>query len=92
MDFRDYPKTGKQATRMVDYLDWNRDDQVELLLQVFSRTESWFEVVSRGSTGTWRNVMTARCAGSERSTPVALDSTTVSPRDSGAVSGSRPGG
>jgi hypothetical protein len=92
VDFRDYPKTGKQAPRLVDYLDWTRDDQVEMLLQVFGSTDSWFEVVARSSTGQWRTVLHGRCEGNTRSTPVQPTQDSAAARDSGVVSGSRPGG
>lgn len=61
VDFRDYPKTRKAALRVIDYLDWTRDDQVELLLQVFGTRETWFEAVSRDSRGHWRRVLSDRC-------------------------------
>ena len=93
VDFRDYPKTGKQAPRLVDYLDWTRDDQVELLLQVFGTSDTWFEVVAKSTTGEWRTVLHGRCEGSVRSTPMQpTQDSTAAARDSGVVSGSRPGG
>jgi hypothetical protein len=58
--FNDYPKTGKAAPRVVDYLDWNRDDQVEMLLQVYGSTSSWFEAVGKGKTG-WHRVFADHC-------------------------------
>jgi hypothetical protein len=35
VNFRSYPETGKAAPRVIDYLDWTRDDKAELLLQVY---------------------------------------------------------
>jgi hypothetical protein len=61
VDFRDYATTGKQAPRVVDFLDWNRDDQVDLLLQTFGVNDAWYEAVSRGADGTWRRVFRDRC-------------------------------
>src|SRR5690606_38186593 len=31
VDYRNYAQTKKSAPRVIDYLDWTRDDQVELL-------------------------------------------------------------
>lgn len=61
VDFRGYPQTGKAAPRLIDYLDWTRDDQVELLLQVYGRTDTWFEAVARDAEGRWRRVLVDRC-------------------------------
>jgi hypothetical protein len=93
IDYRDYPKTGKQAPRVVDYLDWTRDGQVELLLRVFGVSDSWFEVVARGTDGAWHTTLHGRCESGQRQAPTPIaDSTRIAPRDSGVVSGSRPGG
>lgn len=89
VDFRDYPKTGKQAARVVDYLDWTRDDQVELLLRVFGVSDSWFEVVAKGTDGKWRTTLHGRCDQGSRSAPSSTDFTGA-PGDTGVVSGSRP--
>jgi hypothetical protein len=66
--FNDYPRTGKQAPRVVDYLDWNRDDQVEMLLQVYGSTSSWFEAVGKTKTG-WRRTFADHCEGARPSMP-----------------------
>jgi hypothetical protein len=89
VDFRDYPRTGKQAARVVDYLDWTRDDQVELLLRVFGVSDSWFEVVAKGTDGKWRTTLHGRCATGHSTAPSANDSASAS-RDTGTVTGSRP--
>lgn len=68
VDFRSYPQTRKSAPRVIDYLDWTRDDQVELLLQVFGTRDTWFEAVSRDAEGRWRRVLRDRCAQGGRST------------------------
>lgn len=52
-EVRDYRTAGKGAPELVDYLDWNGDDRRELLVQVFGRSQSWYEVVSQQS-GRWR--------------------------------------
>ena len=61
VDYRDYATTGKQAPRVIDFLDWNRDDQVDLLLQTFGVNDMWYEAVSRGNDGVWRRVFRDRC-------------------------------
>lgn len=58
----DYPAEGKAAPRVIDYLDWNRDDQVDLLLQVYGVRGSWFEAIARGPGNRWRRIMSDRCA------------------------------
>ena len=59
--FNDYPSQGKAAPRVVDYLDWTRDDQPELLLQVYGINDTWFEVVGRKADGTWHRTFRDRC-------------------------------
>jgi len=61
VDFRSYPRTRKAAIRAIDYLDWTRDDQVELLLQVYGTRDTWFEAVGRDDEGHWRRVLNDRC-------------------------------
>ena len=59
--FQNYPQGGKAAPRVVDVLDWNRDGQADLLLQVYGISDTWFEAVSRTSAGKWQNVFRDRC-------------------------------
>jgi hypothetical protein len=61
VDYRSYPQTRKAAIRVIDYLDWTRDDQVELLLQVFGTRDTWFEAIARDAAGRWRRVLNDRC-------------------------------
>ena len=61
VSFNNYPQTGKAAPRVVDFLDWNRDGQVDLLLQVYGTNGTWFEAVSRDQRGIWRRVFQDRC-------------------------------
>jgi hypothetical protein len=61
VSFRNYAETGKAAPRVVDYLDWSRDDQPELLLQVYGVNYTWFEAVGRGRDGKWRRIFSDRC-------------------------------
>lgn len=51
-EVRDYRRVGKAAPRVIDYLNWDELEGPELLIQVFGRTESWYDVLTiRG--GTW---------------------------------------
>jgi hypothetical protein len=68
VDFRNYPQTRKSAVRVIDYLDWTRDDQVELLLQVYGTRDTWFEAVARDPEGRWRRVLNDRCPDGGRAT------------------------
>lgn len=54
-DVRDYRRTGKAAPRLIDYLDWDGVEGAEILLKVFGRTDSWFEVISQRG-GEWTKV------------------------------------
>jgi hypothetical protein len=45
--YTSYPDQGKAAPRVIDFLDWNRSGQPELLLEVFGSRTSWFEAVGR---------------------------------------------
>jgi len=59
--FVDYPASGKIAPRVVDFLDWNRDEQPDILLQVYGVNDVWFEAISRNQRGQWRRVFQNRC-------------------------------
>lgn len=61
VSFRNYPETGKAAPRVVDFLDWSRDNEAELLLQVYGVNDSWFEAIGRGRDGNWRRIFRDRC-------------------------------
>ncbi|CAN5612073.1 hypothetical protein BH23GEM9_BH23GEM9_34190 [soil metagenome] len=61
VNFRNYPETGKAAPRVVDFLDWSRDDQAELLLQVYGVNDTWFEAIGSRRDGTWRRIFRDRC-------------------------------
>jgi hypothetical protein len=61
VSFRNYPETGKAAPRVVDFLDWSRDDQAELLLQVYGVSDTWFEAIGRSRDGNWRRIFRDRC-------------------------------
>lgn len=55
-----YRTEGKAAPRVIDFLDWDRDGAVDLLLQVYGTDSAWFEAVSRVQ-DRWRRVLADRC-------------------------------
>lgn len=58
--FTDYPRQGKAAPRVIDFLDWDNDGSPELLLEVFGTRDRWFEAV--GDTGDgWERILEDRC-------------------------------
>ena len=60
VEYNNYASTGKTAPRLVDYLDWDRDGQVELLIQHYGVADTWFSAVGR--TGNrWRVIFQHRC-------------------------------
>jgi hypothetical protein len=61
VQFTNYAEAGKAAPRVVDFLDWNRDDQPDLLLQVYGINDIWFETVGKTQGGTWRRTFRDRC-------------------------------
>jgi hypothetical protein len=79
VDYRGYPATRKAAPRVIDYLDWTRDDQVELLLQLFGTSDTWFEAVARDTEGRWRRVLNDRCDGAGRASLMPPMPAPVSP-------------
>jgi hypothetical protein len=61
VSFNNYPESGKTAPRVVDFLDWNRDGQVDLLLQMYGINGTWFEAVSRNQRGAWQRAFRDKC-------------------------------
>ncbi len=59
--FQKYEVDGKAAPRVVDILDWNRDGQVDLLLQVYGNNDTWFEAVGKNAAGKWARTFVDRC-------------------------------
>ncbi len=56
----DYQEEGKQATRSIDFLDWDRDGQVEILLQNYGPQTTWLSAL--GTVGDeWRPIYDGRC-------------------------------
>lgn len=81
VEFHDYAHGGKQLTRVIEYLDWNRDDQVELLAQGLSDRQWWFEAYGKRGRG-WHRIFRQRCeAPALQAAPVTstLPQTTTSP-------------
>ena len=76
VSYRNYAETGKAAPRVIDYLDWTRDESPELLLQVYGVNDTWFEAIGRSADGTWRRVYRDRCedGGRRLPTPARPDS------------------
>jgi hypothetical protein len=83
VNFRNYAETGKAAPRVIDYLDWTRDNQADLLLQVYGVNDTWFEAVGRTRDGSWRRTFQDRCeeGGRRLQAPAAVD--TAAARTSG---------
>lgn len=79
--FTNYPTDSKAAPRVVDILDWNRDGQADLLLQMYGNTDTWFEAVGRDERGKWRTTFKDRCekpsTATSIPTPGKVDSTAV---------------
>jgi hypothetical protein len=44
-EVRDYRRTGKAAPRVVDYVNWDEGATPEILLEVFGRTQSWYDIL-----------------------------------------------
>lgn len=72
-EYNDYASTGKAAPRLVDYLDWDRDGQVELLLQYYGVADTWFAAVGRAGSQ-WRTIFQHRCPPSAAAPPAEQDS------------------
>jgi hypothetical protein len=68
VQFTDYPTQGKAAPRVIDFLDWTRDDQPELLLQVYGISDTWFETVGKKADGKWHRTFRDRCQKSANTT------------------------
>jgi hypothetical protein len=61
VSYRPYPEQGKQAPRVVEFLDWDRDGQVELMLRLYGTSDSWLEALDRDARGRWRRTFQDRC-------------------------------
>jgi hypothetical protein len=60
--FSDYGDGGKAAPRIIDFLDWDRDEagNVEFLLEIFGTRTSWFRAVGFAD-GRWQTIFQDRC-------------------------------
>lgn len=86
--FRDYATAGKAAPRVIDFLDWDRDGESELLLQVYGTQRAWFEAV--GKVGEeWRTIYELRCEGAEAEL-AAQEAAAVDSVTADTVAGSAP--
>jgi hypothetical protein len=81
VSFNNYPQTGKAAPRLVDFLDWNRDGQVDLLIQMYGVTGTWFEAVSRNQRGEWQRAFRDKCDKPSASVIPQPDTTATQPAD-----------
>ena len=77
--FHDYARGSKAAPRVIDYLDWDRDGQAELLLQTFGATNAWFEAIgNRGER--WTHIYRGSCpAASQPATAAAAPASVDTP-------------
>lgn len=73
--YREVGVDGKEATRLVDHLDWDEDGSDEVLLEVFGTAGRWFAGLTRDQ-GAWRESFDEGCA------PEAPE-----PRESGVAGG-----
>lgn len=86
--FRDYPTEGKAAPRVLDFLDWDRDGEAELLLQVYGTQRSWFEAVGKIGDD-WRTIYQLKCEGAEAE-QAAQEAAAVDSVTADTVAGSTP--
>ncbi len=84
VSYTSYTAEGKAAPRTIDFLDWDRDGSVEILLEVFGTRNSWYAAV--GPDGDeWSRTFEDRC--DERAEPVIPDTTAT---DTAAAARSTP--
>jgi hypothetical protein len=79
VELRDYASGGKAAPRLIDALDWDRDDALELLLEVYGSRDSWIEAIGRDAGGQWRHIFIDRCDSPAPVPDSLTDSLTASP-------------
>lgn len=58
--YREVGVHGKEATRLVDHLDWDEDGADEVLLEVFGTAGRWFTGLTRDQ-GAWRESFDEGC-------------------------------
>jgi hypothetical protein len=54
-EVRDYRRTGKAAPRLVDYVNLDEGEGVEIVLQVYGRTQSWYDILGMRN-GEWTKI------------------------------------
>jgi hypothetical protein len=92
VSFNSYPVDGKAAPRVIDFLDWNRSGQADLLLEVFGTRSSWFEAVGRVG-DRWRRTFRDQCSVPGRVVPSVGDPTPTAagtPTEAGTPTGQSP--
>ena len=89
VDFHDYAAGGKSTTRVLDYLDWNRDEQVELLAQGLNDKQEWFETFGKHGRG-WKRILKQECEAPSQGAPVAGAGETVPAGGAGAAAPAGP--
>jgi hypothetical protein len=88
-EYNEYASTGKVAPRVIDYLDWDRDGQPELLLEVYGTSDAWFAAVGQVN-GAWRAIFQDRCARPAAPSAPAADSAAARAATRRASSEPRP--
>jgi hypothetical protein len=63
---QNYAESGKAAPRVIDYLDWTRNNNPELLVQMYGVDQTWLEAIGRTADGRWRRIFDDRCEGAGR--------------------------
>ena len=87
VDFTSYTASGKAAPRVIDFLDWNRDGHVELLLETFGTANRWYEAVGLQD-DQWRQTFQDRCDPA----PAPEPTETTEPGDTAADTARSPPG
>lgn len=92
VSYTSYPDDGKAAPRVIDFLDWNRNGQVDLLLEVYGTASSWFEAVGRVD-DQWRRTLRDSCDLAGPVVPVTASPTdTLQPGQPAPAPGGGAGG
>lgn len=60
-EYANYQQGGKRAPRTVDFLDWDRDGQAEVLRYVYGQNSEWFEAVGNVGEDDWGLIFSGRC-------------------------------
>lgn len=54
-EVRDYRVTGKAAPRLIDYVSWTEQETPEVVVQVYGRDQSWYQIIANRG-GEWTKV------------------------------------